>query len=283
MARVITDNQHYSDIAAAIRTMTETDALFRPDEMAAAVLGISTGVGLNFAVVGGTTQPENPVENTIWISTDTEITSWALSNNDPTAPTEGMVRIGIRTNGTATFNALQENAIDITPSSARQYISGEWIKKDCVVYQGGAWVLPILNIIPDSIGSMTASENAEVTAGTDNVEIYAGSNAEQGPASYAMPAEVSGFSTMHIDAALTIDNAGSSEYTVSIGIFSDAACANQIAGYTVSTPEEGTNLTIYETYDISAVSGSVYVGFSMNSHSGSLYYVTCTLNDIYLE
>lgn len=41
------------------------------------------GAGLNFKVVGGTTQPTNPKENTIWINTDAEITSWAFAPVDP--------------------------------------------------------------------------------------------------------------------------------------------------------------------------------------------------------
>lgn len=38
---------------------------------------------LNFKVVGGTVQPDNPKENTIWINTDTEITSWDFSATQP--------------------------------------------------------------------------------------------------------------------------------------------------------------------------------------------------------
>ena len=37
-------------------------------------------VGLNFEIVGGTTQPSNPKENTIWVNTDQEITNWLFDN-----------------------------------------------------------------------------------------------------------------------------------------------------------------------------------------------------------
>ena len=44
----------------------------------------SSGQGaLNFKVVGGTTEPVSPKENTIWVNTDTEITDWAFSNKNP--------------------------------------------------------------------------------------------------------------------------------------------------------------------------------------------------------
>ncbi len=41
------------------------------------------GTGLNFTVVGGTAAPSNPKENTIWVDTDTEITSWDFSAMQP--------------------------------------------------------------------------------------------------------------------------------------------------------------------------------------------------------
>ena len=41
------------------------------------------GAGLNFKVVGGTTQPSNPKENTIWVETDTKIAGWNFSATEP--------------------------------------------------------------------------------------------------------------------------------------------------------------------------------------------------------
>lgn len=46
------------------------------------------GAALNFKVVGGTTEPLNPAENTIWVNTDTEITAWAFSADDPSGVVE---------------------------------------------------------------------------------------------------------------------------------------------------------------------------------------------------
>lgn len=44
--------------------------------------GGSSGTELNFEIVGGTTQPSNPTENTIWVNTDTPITKYYFSNSD---------------------------------------------------------------------------------------------------------------------------------------------------------------------------------------------------------
>ena len=43
MALIITDNQHYSDIASAIRTKLSTNSTFTPAEMAGAIMSISGG------------------------------------------------------------------------------------------------------------------------------------------------------------------------------------------------------------------------------------------------
>ena len=51
--------------------------------LADAILTIPAGAGLNFEVVGGTSAPENPKENTIWINTATPVTNRAISPDDP--------------------------------------------------------------------------------------------------------------------------------------------------------------------------------------------------------
>lgn len=46
------------------------------------IIGSYEGVELNFEVVGGTEEPSNPKENTIWVNTDTPITKYYFSNSD---------------------------------------------------------------------------------------------------------------------------------------------------------------------------------------------------------
>ena len=46
--------------------------------------GGGAGGGLNFKVVGGTSAPASPKENTIWVNTSTAITSWDFSATEPT-------------------------------------------------------------------------------------------------------------------------------------------------------------------------------------------------------
>ena len=44
---------------------------------------VGGGTSLNFKVVGGTSAPSNPKENTIWVNTDKEITSWHFGTEEP--------------------------------------------------------------------------------------------------------------------------------------------------------------------------------------------------------
>ena len=100
----------------------------------------TSGLELNFEVVGGTTQPSNPTENMIWVNTDIEISSWAFSATEPNDPTNGMVWIGTSDVSGVSFNALKENDIQVYPLFAKQYINGAWVIANIKTYQGGVWV-----------------------------------------------------------------------------------------------------------------------------------------------
>lgn len=105
------------------------------------IAGGGSGAGLNFKVVGGTTEPTNPTENTIWVNTATEITSWLFSATEPETPAEGMVWFAVNTSACeAEFNALKKNGIQVYPSSANQYVNGAWVGVTAMSHQNGEWV-----------------------------------------------------------------------------------------------------------------------------------------------
>lgn len=97
------------------------------------------GGGLNFKVVGGTTQPSNPKENTIWIKTNNPTAGWTFAAFAPSNPVANMVWIKTNTVGSS-FNALKENALYVYIDSVYQYASGTWASKETKIYQGGKWV-----------------------------------------------------------------------------------------------------------------------------------------------
>lgn len=104
------------------------------------MVGGRTGTGaLNFNIVGGTTEPTNPSENTIWVNTSEEITGWELSSaNSNTLATGGVwIQTGSITN--INFNALKENVLMVYPLKAQQLISDVWTGMPTMIYQNGAW------------------------------------------------------------------------------------------------------------------------------------------------
>ena len=106
--------------------------------------GFKHGAGgtdaLNFKVVGGTEQPENPKENTIWVNTETDISGWVLSQEEPVEPSGGLVWIGLGTASPASFNALKKGGLCCFLVSCKQYVGGAWVSKDAYLWKDGAWV-----------------------------------------------------------------------------------------------------------------------------------------------
>lgn len=96
------------------------------------------GGGLNFKVVGGTSQPTNPRENTIWVNTNTSITSYVFSVTQPTG-SSGMVWFQIGTSSSVPFNALKKNTLRVYPMSCKQYVSGSWVAKTAKTYLSSTW------------------------------------------------------------------------------------------------------------------------------------------------
>lgn len=97
------------------------------------------GASLNFKVKGGTTQPENPRENDIWINTDAAITSWAFSVDEPTNPEEGMAWFYTGASSVAPINILKDNGVTVYPISAKQHVGGVWVDKYAKTYINGEW------------------------------------------------------------------------------------------------------------------------------------------------
>lgn len=97
------------------------------------------GASLNFKVVGGTTQPTSPKENTLWVNTSTAIPSWAFSATEPGSPVAGMVWFSTGATSSVAFNALRKNDIHVYPTVTKQYIGEQWVKKEAQAYQGGEW------------------------------------------------------------------------------------------------------------------------------------------------
>jgi hypothetical protein len=123
------------------------------------------GNPLNFEIVGGTSQPINPKENTIWVNTSTAISEWVFRAEQPTGAS-GKVWFEVGASSETSFNTLKENEIRVYPISAKQYVSGSWQNVEAKSYLNGEWK----EWIPD--GALYYKGN-EMTAKTGGWSAYA--------------------------------------------------------------------------------------------------------------
>lgn len=150
--------------------------------------GGGSGGGLNFKVVGGTSTPASPKENTIWVNTSAEITSWVFSATEPEAPAAGMVWFTTDKKSTAPFNALKKNDITLFPISTQQYVSGAWVEKTAKCYKSGEWVevkIPGFFIFKSGEGALVPvrhiyGRNASITASAEKIVYYTQSSGDLG-------------------------------------------------------------------------------------------------------
>ena len=133
------DAKDMINVADTIREKANiTEQLSFPEGWKDAIRGIKTGVELNFEVVGGTAQPENPKENTIWVNTDQEITGWSFSSSAPNSPVDGMVWIR-PLSGFASINAVKKNEIIVPLGEVSRYASGSWTHMEAWYFDGEQW------------------------------------------------------------------------------------------------------------------------------------------------
>lgn len=235
--KLVNVDQLDSDLTAvgnAIRSKGGTSArLSFPAGMVSSIGAISTGVELNFDVVGGTSQPSNPKENTIWVNTSETITDWVFSATQPTVAS-GRVWFPTSTSSTVEFNALKKNAIQVYPISVKQYINGAWVVLDAYCYQNGeliqfsvAWngeLYDTGNQYQSITGGWTGygedgATAKRVTFNTSNISIATKSNAEAASAYTKNKLDLSKFNKLNVELNVTGVNTALSD-TVSIGVAS---------------------------------------------------------------
>lgn len=131
-------------------------------------IGGGGGSSLNFKVVGGTSAPASPAENTIWVNTSVAITSWVFSTTAPTV-SEGLVWFAIGNNSPVAFNAIKKNGLWVYPGSCQQYVSGAWVTKTAKTYQSGAWKDWMYWLYDTGVKKVEFVDNALNTIGTTSL------------------------------------------------------------------------------------------------------------------
>ena len=250
--------------------------------------GFKHGAGgtdaLNFKVVGGTTQPENPKENTVWVNTDTEISGWVFSPEEPAEPSGGLVWIGLGTASPAPFNALKKGGLYCFPASCRQYAGGAWVNADAYLWKDGAWVQFSKSItelyLYDSgeqytsvTGGWKSTDNYTLKETYINLTIAGGYAGRQ--AFTLSPVDMSGYSKLNVEVTswsqvcyLGINNTKPNDYTWNDSNFSNKTDCEAI------TEIKADGMV---SLDISSLSGSFHVWLGkpgQNASSEAGCYIT---------
>ena len=148
-------------------------------------IGSGGGGGLNFKVIGGTSAPSSPKENTIWVNTSVAITGWVFSATAPTNPVSGMVWFATGNSSSVAFSATKKHGIWVYPAGCQQYVSGAWVTKTAKTYQSGAWKDWVFWLYKDGVKEVEFTDNSTNTIGTtsltwgDTAVTFAGTGGDQ--------------------------------------------------------------------------------------------------------
>ena len=221
--------------------------------------GGGTGNAAELTIYGGTTRPAKATQNTIWIDTDVEITSYVLSSKEPETPAEGMAWIKIgNSKGNIQANApVGDNWITVYPITAKQYISDEWVNKTANSYQNAQWVDWLVRIVPNDSFTWSISSGGTVTKNADgSISVKGTSSTIHGLAFTEETFDLTGFSKM------TVKYTATKGYTASkIGV-STTKTDDTYKAFVASIAVKKNATPVTEVLDISAVNEPVYFGAS---------------------
>lgn len=230
--------------------------------------------GLNFKVVGGTSAPSNPKENTIWVNTGHKITSWIFSATEPESPSEGTVWIMTGTTSTVEFNALKKKGLQVYPLSAKQYVSGAWEGVTAKSYQGGKWIEWILylynegDLCEDVTGGLvseakqydsnTTGANAlTITKNTASIKIAQNGANSNGIAYTKNKIDLTSFKTLYIKGTIYVYE---QEWRGSVRIWSNIGT---YASDNMVLSRSGNMTDGTMAIDVSSLTGSYHIGVSL--------------------
>ena len=244
------------------------------------------GGGLNFKVVGGTSAPASPKENTIWVNTSVAITGWVFSATAPSSPAAGLVWIPTGESSAVDFNALKKNGIQVYPVSAKQYVGGAWVDKTAKIYQGGAWKELITylynkgNECTDLTGGWAATATKPSGSGSTAVSPAVTKDTNSITISLTSGSEV-GFKIGYLATAKSIDLTNYSKITTNVTKLSVAGeiivSNSKASGFPKTATMKlrvGANVL-----DISSLNGKYYVLLGMGGHEGAASF---TFDKVYL-
>lgn len=233
---------------------------------------VTGGAGLNFKVVGNP-QPSSPSENTIWIDTDNNMTSWIFSYTEPETPSEGMVWIATGTASPVAFNSLKKNCMMAYPMSAKQYVGGAWVYKTAKSYRNGAWVDWVTyfykdgNTFDDLTGGYAYGDRTTLEA--DSIKIYLDGQNQESYAIINNKFDLAGISTLYVKGRIAVRNSYNEHVNVYLyatdnkitsvtgDVGGGATLIKECKPTSASTPEVYEEIVL--SLDVSDIAGSKYI------------------------
>ena len=236
------------------------------------------GAGLNFKVVGGTSQPTSPSENTIWVNTDTAISDWILDYDQPitrsdgTALSGGEVWLKTGSASNAAFNAVKKNGIWVYPASCNQYVNGAWVAKTVKVYQSGAWKDLDFVLFDGSLSAGQSLSYKELSTSVSGFSISVNANLQiQLHAPQVSNSWVLGYLNPAVDVSpfsrLELSTYGAGYFT-GIGLVRTPViyAGTNMSEFIASSTVPGSLQTI--NIDVSSISGACYLAMKTAGSSG---------------
>lgn len=239
------------------------------------MVGCGGGSSLNYEVVGGTSAPSSPSENTIWINTSTTITSHVFSATEPENPVSGMAWISVGASSTVAFSVTEENPVMVYPLSAKQYVSGAWVDKTPKIYQNGAWsdwvTYVVNNGVVENFGfSTSARSDIQVGVTSESGYINAANSSSSSSTGITTDEKVDltnlSMITIDIDVTTCGTDAGNDAFAgVSLLVMNGTRLSSASKLYDAVVSYAVTKTTGRQTLmlDVSAISGAYYIGLGL--------------------
>lgn len=256
------------------------------------------GAGLNFKIVGGTTQPSSPKENTIWINTSTAIGEWQFSATQPTKRADGTalqsgdVWIIVGFLSKVAFNPMKKNSIMLYPVSVKQYIGNKWVSKDVFCYQKDKWnafdmiILDANGLYTDNTGAFSMkyqggnSGSGSVTPSNNTIGMYVSNSSDSNGTRYTVcchetAIDVTGYNTLKVSYS-GISGYSNENQCLYVGL----ASVNNNTSFLVSA-STGSRTAGTLTVDISNIKQKAYIKIMLTSYWYGAYSTSITGISLY--
>jgi len=258
---------------------------------------------LNFEIVGGTSEPTNPIENTIWINSDTEIGEYQFCSTEPTKRPDGTSLqngdVWFKTGSISgiSLNLLKQNNIDVQIVSTYQYINSNWVLINSKIYKNNNWEnsstylyyngekTTSFNSYTYDICSPATKQFIDVNTYID-IHVYGNTGSKDCLSGIVYrtvnTVDVTDYHTLGI-VYTTVEyiNYDYSESAIRIG--SSIASTNRINQSAGATLHGTIGEKTIKEIDISSLNGAHYIGIENKVQSGTHSSINTLIHEIYLK